>query len=120
MKFGYNTSSNFSSFDVNATAFVFIINIRSFLMSSGHNALHQSLISFAIHILNSAVTNGFVKKLVDKKITNFGKFKQINETTTLSTLDKDVTYKKFTYHPWTYNKFNKIFRHHNTVLTPQN
>ena len=34
--------------------------------------------------------------------------------------NKDVTYKKFTYHPRGLNKFNKIFRDHNTVLTPQN
>ena len=37
--------------------------------------------------LNTAVTNGFDKKLVDKKITNFRSLKQIKETTTLSTLD---------------------------------
>ena len=43
---------------------------------------------------------GLIKKLVDKKITNFRRLKQIKETTTLSTSDKDVTYKKFTYHPW--------------------
>ena len=61
------------------------------------------------------ILNGFDKRLVDKKITAF-----IKETTTLSTLDKDVTYKKFTYHPWAYNKFNKIVKHHNIVLTPQN
>ena len=34
-------------------------------------------------------------------------------------LDKDVTYKKFTYHPWARNKFNKIFKHHNVVLMSQ-
>ena len=28
--------------------------------------------------------------------------------------------KKFNYHPWTYDKFNKIFKHHNIVLTSQN
>ena len=61
-------------------------------------------------ILNTAVTNGLDKKLVDKKIINFRSLKQIKETTTLSTLDKDVTYKKFIYHPWAHNKFNKIFR----------
>ena len=33
---------------------------------------------------------------------------------------KDVTYKKFTYHPWAHNKFSKIFKHHNIVLMPQN
>jgi GIY-YIG catalytic domain. len=33
---------------------------------------------------------------------------------------KFVPYKKFTYHPWAHNKFNKIFKHHNVVLTPQN
>ena len=46
-----------------------------------------------IHILNTAVTNGFDKKLVDKKITTFRRLKHIKETTTLSTLDKDVSYK---------------------------
>ena len=72
------------------------------------------------HILNRAVTNWFDKILIDKKITNFRRLKQIKETTTLSGLDKDVTYKKFTYHPWARNKFNKIFRHRNIVLMPQN
>ena len=72
-----------------------------------------------ICILNTAVTNGFDKKLVDKKITYFRRLKQIKETATLSILDKDVTYKKFTYHPWAHNKFNKIFKHHNIVLTEQ-
>ena len=33
------------------------------------------------HILNIAVTNGFDKKLVDKKITNFRRLKQTEETT---------------------------------------
>ena len=61
-----------------------------------------------------------IKKLVDKKITNFRGLKHIKETTTLSTLGKDVTYKKFTYHQWAHNKFNKIFKHHNIVLTLQN
>ena len=60
------------------------------------------------------------KKLVDKKISNFRRLKQIKETTTLSALDKDVTYKKFTYHLWAHHEFNKIFKHHNVVLTPQN
>jgi hypothetical protein len=32
-------------------------------------------------------------------------------------LDIDIIYKKFTYHPWAHNKFNKIFKHHNIVLT---
>ena len=50
-----------------------------------------------IHILNTTVTNGFDKKL-DKKITNFRRLKHIKEIT-LSTLDKDVTYKKFTHLP---------------------
>ena len=45
------------------------------------------------HILNTAY--GFDKKLVGKKVTNFRRLKQIKETTTLSTLDKDVTYKTF-------------------------
>ena len=61
----------------------------------------------------------FHKKLVGKKITNFRKLKHIKETT-LSTLDKDVTYKKFTYHPWARNIFNKTLKHHNIVLMPQN
>ena len=49
-----------------------------------------------------------IKKLVDKKITNFRRLKHIKETTILSTLDKDVTYNKFTstYYPWAYNKCN--------------
>jgi hypothetical protein len=42
-------------------------------------------------IINTALTNGFNKKLVDK-ITTFRRLKHIKETTTLSTLDKDVTY----------------------------
>ena len=33
-------------------------------------------------------------KKIDKKIANFRRLKQIKETTTLSILDKDVTYKK--------------------------
>ena len=43
------------------------------------------------YILNITVTNGFDEKLVDKKITTFRKLKHIKETTTLSTLVKDVT-----------------------------
>ena len=31
----------------------------------------------------------------------------------------NVTYKKLNYHPWAHNKFNKIFKQHNTVLTSQ-
>ena len=58
--------------------------------------------------------------LVYKTITSFRRSKHIKETTTLSTLDKDVTYRKITYHPLAHNKFNKIFRHHNIVLTAQN
>ena len=37
----------------------------------------------------------FDKKLVDKKITTFRRLENIKETTTLSTLDKDVTCKNF-------------------------
>jgi hypothetical protein len=58
------------------------------------------------HILNTAVVNDFDKQLVDNKITTDSRrLKHIKETTTLSTLDNDVIYKKFAYHPWTHNKF---------------
>ena len=46
--------------------------------------------------------------------------KHIKETTTLPVLDKDVTYKKFTYHPWAHNKFNKLFKQHNIGVMLQN
>ena len=46
--------------------------------------------------------------------------KHIKETTTLSTLDKHVTCKKFTYHPLAHNEFNKLFKHYNIVLMQQN
>ena len=71
-------------------------------------------------ILNSAIVNCFDKHIVGKKIITFRRLKPIIETTTLSTLDKGVTYKKFTYHPWAHYEFNKIFKHHNIVVTPQN
>ena len=45
------------------------------------------------HILNTAIVNGFDKQFVVTKITKFRRLKQIKETTTLSTLNKDVTYK---------------------------
>ena len=50
--------------------------------------LQESVCNTIHHLLD--------KNLVDKKITNFRRLKQIKETTTPSTLDKDVTYKKFT------------------------
>jgi hypothetical protein len=33
---------------------------------------------------------------------------------------KDTSYKKFTYHPWTNNKFQKIFKEFNFTLEPIN
>ena len=72
------------------------------------------------HILNTAVTNGFDKKLVDKKITTFRRIKHKKENATLFTLDKDVAYKKslLTIHG-AHNKFHKIFKHRNIVLMPK-
>ena len=50
------------------------------------------------HILEAEV-NGFDKQLIEKKMRTFRRLKHIKETTTLSILDKNVTYKMFTYHP---------------------
>ena len=72
------------------------------------------------HILNTKEVNGFDKQLIDTKIKTFRRLKHIKETTTLSTLDKNDTYKKLTHYPWAHKKFNNIFKHHNIVLMPQN
>jgi hypothetical protein len=73
------------------------------------------------YILNTEDVNDFDKQLVGKKATTIRRLKHIKETTTLSALDKDATYKKITYHPWAYNKFNKIFKHpqHSTYTAEQ-
>jgi len=33
---------------------------------------------------------------------------------------KDTSYKKFTYHPWANNKFQKLFKEFNITLAPIN
>ena len=71
------------------------------------------------YILQLAETNGFQRDLIHKKIQRAKQQKVIKETTTLSTT-QDFKYKKFSYHPRTFYKFNKIFRQHNIRLAPIN
>ena len=51
----------------------------------------------------------FDKQLMYRKIT-FRRLVHIKETTRLCSTDKKVPYKKFYYHPWVNNEFNKIFK----------
>ena len=46
------------------------------------------------HIINMAEVSGFDKQLIDKKVRTFRRLKHTKETTTLSTFNKNATYKK--------------------------
>lgn len=71
-------------------------------------------------IIEIAHTNGFPKSIVDKKLAVAKKKKAIKETTTLIAAETKRTFKKFTYHPWTFDKFKKIFKQYNIQLAPVN
>ena len=63
------------------------------------------------YIIKTSEKNGFGKVLVDKKIKAQNRLKNIKNNTTLETLTKkDTIYKKFTYHPWANNKFQKCIK----------
>ena len=61
-----------------------------------------------------------IKKLVHKRITILRRLKHIKKPPHYLLQIRISLIKKFTYHPWTHNQFNKIFKHHNIVLTLQN
>ena len=82
------------------------LNISIFLSLCGNNYAPRW---HAAQVLNTFCAKSNV----------FKRLKHIKEII-LSTIDKDVTYQKFTYYPWAHNKFNKIFKHHNLVLMLQN
>lgn len=71
-------------------------------------------------ILKAAEKNGFRKKLVDKKIETFKKQKQIKTITTLASEKEKTIFKKFTFHPWATQKFQKIFKEYNISLSAYN
>ena len=58
---------------------------------------------------------------MDKETRAKNRLKKIKINTTLETLTKkDTIYKKFTYHPWANNKFQKVFKEFNITLAPIN
>ena len=60
------------------------------------------------HILDIAKINGFKEKTVKKKIEKFKRMKSIHEISTLSSESTKKTYMRIKYHPWMFNKLNKV------------
>ena len=59
---------------------------------------------------------GSKKKTVKKKIGKFKRMKSIHETSTLSSESRKKAYMRMTYHPWMFNKLNKVFKPNNITL----
>ncbi|KAJ9578766.1 hypothetical protein L9F63_004974 [Diploptera punctata] len=72
------------------------------------------------HIIQIAKDNGFQKKMIHKKINKFKEQKVINESTLQTDKNIGKKFKKFTYHPLVFDKFQKIFNKFNIKLAPKN
>ena len=73
------------------------------------------------HIQKIAELNGFNPAIVNNMIKRKDKLKTISQISTLTPLkDNNWTYRKFTYHPWAFKKFERIFKKLNIKLAPQN
>ena len=72
------------------------------------------------YIVETAKKNGVNLNTIEKLVSRHRRKKRIREVTTFKPNKEKESYRKFTYHPYLHNRFQKVFKKYNIRLAPKN